>query len=156
MCSELWREFASCADIGPATSQELAEKTNLNERQLREWLSAHAASGYVTYDAARGAFFLTAEQAAVFADPNSPAAMTGGFYAVSAVYHDEPLVAKSFRTGGGLPWGNHHNCLFLRHGEVSKLFSPKSSGIFRRSREFRCLSRHCSQISKLRDLYNYL
>ena len=31
------------ADIGPATTQKLAEKTNLNERQLREWLSAEAA-----------------------------------------------------------------------------------------------------------------
>jgi SAM-dependent methyltransferase len=48
----------------------------------------------------------------VFADPDSPAAMTGGFYSVSAVYHDEPLVAESFRTGAGLLWGNHHNCLF--------------------------------------------
>jgi SAM-dependent methyltransferase len=38
--------------------------------------------------------------------------MTGGFYSVSAVYHDEPLIAESFRTGAGLPWGKHHNCLF--------------------------------------------
>src|ERR1700680_4348293 len=67
--------YAAMADIGPATSQKLAEKTNLNERQLREWLSAQAASGYVSYDAAREAFFLTAEQVALFADPNSPAAM---------------------------------------------------------------------------------
>jgi len=37
----------------------------------------------------------------VFADPNSPAAMTGGFYAISAIHHDEPLVAESFRTGAG-------------------------------------------------------
>src|SRR3984893_7409285 len=104
--------YAAMADIGPATSQKLAEKTNLNERQLREWLSAQAASGYITYDAAKDAFFLTAEQSAVFADPNSPATMIGGFYSVSAVYHDEPLVAESFRTGRGLPWGGHHNCLF--------------------------------------------
>jgi SAM-dependent methyltransferase len=104
--------YAAMADIGPATSQELAEKTNLNERQLREWLSAQAASGYVTYDAAREVFFLTAEQVALFADPNSPTLVTGGFYSVSAIYHDEPLVAESFRTGRGLPWGNHHNCLF--------------------------------------------
>jgi SAM-dependent methyltransferase len=104
--------YAAMADIGPATSQKLAEKTNLNERQLREWLSAQAASGYVSYDAAREAFFLTAEQVALFADPNSPTLVTGGFYSVSAIYHDEPLVAESFRTGRGLPWANHHNCLF--------------------------------------------
>jgi hypothetical protein len=63
--------YTALADIGPATSQELAKKTNLHERQLREWLSAQAASGYVSYDAASEAFFLTAEQVAVFADPNS-------------------------------------------------------------------------------------
>ena len=104
--------YTALADIGPATSQELADKTKLNERQLREWLSAQAASGYVSYDAARETFFLTAEQVAVFADPNSPAAMTGGFYGISAVYHDEPLIAESFRSGAGLPWGKHHKCLF--------------------------------------------
>ena len=54
--------YAALAEIGPATSQQLAEKTNLHERQLREWLSAQAASGYVTYDAAKDAFFLTAER----------------------------------------------------------------------------------------------
>jgi SAM-dependent methyltransferase len=104
--------YTALAEIGPATSEKLAEKTNLNERQLREWLSAQAASGYVSYDAAKSSFFLTPEQTAVFADPDSPAAMVGGFYGVSAVYHDEPLVADSFKTGRGLPWGKHHTCLF--------------------------------------------
>jgi hypothetical protein len=40
--------YTALADIGPATSQELAKKTNLHERQLREWLSAQTASGYVS------------------------------------------------------------------------------------------------------------
>ena len=40
--------YTALAGIGPATSQKLAEKTNLNERQLREWLSAQAASGCVS------------------------------------------------------------------------------------------------------------
>jgi hypothetical protein len=113
--------YTALADIGPATSQQLAQKTKLDERQLREWLSAQAASGYVSYDAAGDAFFLTAEQVAVFADPNSPAAMTGGFYAISAIHHDEPLVAESFRTGAGLPWGKHHNCLFCG---IERFFQP--------------------------------
>src|ERR1700720_1076324 len=113
--------YTALADIGPATSQQLAKKTKLHERQLREWLSAQAASRYVSYDAASDAFFLTAEQVAVFADPNSPAAMTGGFYAISAIHHDEPLVAESFRTGAGLPWGKHHNCLFCG---IERFFRP--------------------------------
>jgi SAM-dependent methyltransferase len=113
--------YRALADIGPVTSQQLAKRTELHERQLREWLSAQAASGYVSYDAESDAFFLTPEQIAVFADPNSPAALTGGFYAISAIYHDEPLVAESFRTGAGLPWGRHHNCLFCG---VERFFRP--------------------------------
>src|SRR6201993_5497415 len=49
--------YKALADIGPATSQQLAKKTGLHERQLREWLSAQAASGYISYDAASDAFF---------------------------------------------------------------------------------------------------
>ena len=71
--------YSELVEIGPAGSQELAAKTGLDERQLREWLSAQAASGYISYDTERDAFFLSAEQAAVFADPKSPAAMTGLF-----------------------------------------------------------------------------
>ena len=113
--------YSELSKIGPASSQELAAKTGLDERQLREWLSAQAASGYINYDAEIDAFFLTAEQAAVFADPKNPAAMTGGFYSVSSVYHDEPRVAESFQTGAGVPWGDHHDCLFCG---VERFFRP--------------------------------
>jgi hypothetical protein len=51
--------YAALADIGPATSKDLAQKTGLHERQLREWLSAQAASGYVAYDAVSETFWLT-------------------------------------------------------------------------------------------------
>ena len=113
--------YGALADIGRATSQELAAKTGLDERQLREWLSAQAASGYITYDAAGATFSPTPEQAAIFADPHSPVAMTGGFYSISAVYHDEPVIAESFRTGSGVPLGAHHACLFCG---VERFFRP--------------------------------
>lgn len=103
--------FKSLAE-GPATSQELADRSGLNERCLREWLSAQAASGYVEYDPRGEAFSMTPEQIAVFADPDSPVAMTGGVYSIAAVYHDEPLLEAAFRTGEGVAWGDHHNCLF--------------------------------------------
>ena len=37
---------------GAMTPADLAKKTNTDERYVREWLSAQAAGGYVTYDAA--------------------------------------------------------------------------------------------------------
>jgi 2-polyprenyl-3-methyl-5-hydroxy-6-metoxy-1,4-benzoquinol methylase len=104
--------YRALAKHGPATSNEVADATALDERYLREWLAAQAASGYITYDSAKEAFSLSPEQSAVFADPDSPAAMTGGFYSVSAVYHAEPKIADCFRTGRGMGWAEHHNCLF--------------------------------------------
>jgi hypothetical protein len=42
--------YGKLAEIGPSTSQELADRLSLDERYVREWLSAQAASGFVDYD----------------------------------------------------------------------------------------------------------
>ncbi len=103
------------------TPAGLAQKTGTRERYVREWLSAQAASGFVTYDAAKGTFTLTPEQAAVFADEDSPVCMTGGYYSLAAVFNDEPKLTAAFKTGQGLGWGDHHNCLFCG---VERFFRP--------------------------------
>ena len=79
----LWRTLAS---VGPVTSAELAERSGLAERYVREWVSAQAAAGYVTYDAATQRFTLPAEHAAVLADDDSPAALVGAFEITAAVW----------------------------------------------------------------------
>ena len=96
----------------PATPAELAERTGTHERYVREWLDNQAASGYVEYDAKRKRYSMTPEQAAAFADPSSPAFMTGAFEIASASVHAEPRIRENFRTGEGLAWGEHHECLF--------------------------------------------
>ena len=48
--------FKDLAAKGPATSAELAKRTGLNERYLREWLGGLAAAGYLTFDAASRRF----------------------------------------------------------------------------------------------------
>ncbi|MBP2150312.1 class I SAM-dependent methyltransferase [Xanthobacter flavus] len=98
--------------LGAATPAELAARTGTFERYVREWLSAQAASGFVEFDATTGCFSLSPEQAAVFADDDSPVAMAGGFAMLTAVYHDEPKLAEAFRTGRGMHWGEHCTCLF--------------------------------------------
>ena len=55
--------YKAMAGAGPMTSAELATKTNTTERYVREWLSAQAAGGFITYDAATGRFTLPPEQA---------------------------------------------------------------------------------------------
>ena len=104
--------YKALAQIGPATSTELASHTGLNERSVREWLAAQAAAEYVAYDAKAARFFLTPEQAAVFADEGGPAFMAGGFEVLAAAFIDEPKVSASFKTGKGVGWHEHCACLF--------------------------------------------
>lgn len=113
--------YRALAEVGPADSAKLAGRTQLDERYVREWLANQAASGYVNYEPNSGRFSMSAEQKAVFADPASPVAMTGGFYAAASVYHDEPRVAEAFRTGSGIAWQDRHQCLFCG---TEKFFRP--------------------------------
>jgi 2-polyprenyl-3-methyl-5-hydroxy-6-metoxy-1,4-benzoquinol methylase len=71
-----------------------------------------AASGYVEYDPVSKSFSLNPEQSAAFAEEDSPAFMPGGFQAIASMGLDESKVAKSFKTGKGVDWGQHHEILF--------------------------------------------
>ncbi len=113
--------YRSLHKDGAMTSHQLAKATGTAERYIREWLSAQAAQGYVEYNSTDSTFSLSPEQAMVFADSESPVIMTGGFYAVSSVYHDEPHVAEAFKTGKGVSWGDHCSCLFCG---TEKFFRP--------------------------------
>ncbi len=104
--------YSALLEISPATSQQLADNTGMDERYLREWLSANAAAGYINYDAASGRFSMTQEQAVIFAAEGHPACMQGFFQAVMSVYIDEPKFSEVFRSGAGLPWREHSPCLF--------------------------------------------
>jgi SAM-dependent methyltransferase len=96
----------------PMTSDDLAQRTGTHERYVREWLAAQAAAGYVDHDDATGTFCLNPEQAAVFADDDSPASMAGAFEVLASLWLDEPKVAEAFRHGRGLGWHEHSACLF--------------------------------------------
>src|SRR5690606_31059395 len=52
------------------------------------------------------------EQATVFAEEESPAFFAGAFEVVKAMWLDEEKVADAFRTGKGVGWHEHSNCLF--------------------------------------------
>lgn len=104
--------YKALREGGKLSPAELARRTGTHERNVREWLAAQAAAGYVEYDEATNLFFLNSEQAVVFADEDSPAAMSGAFEVLSSLWIDEPKVAESFRTGLGLGWHEHSHCLF--------------------------------------------
>ena len=104
--------YSALVEISPATSQQLADSTGLNERYVREWLASNAAGSYVEYDPATEQFSMTPEQAVIFAAEGHPHCMQGFFQAVVSAYLDEQKVTDVFRTGKGLPWSDHNCCLF--------------------------------------------
>ncbi len=121
----LWKSLAE----GAATPAELATRTGCAERYLREWLDAQASGGYVTYDPATGRYTLPEEQAFALANSESPAFVPGFFQIAQALWAAEPRMEERFRSGAGLPWGEHHQCLFqgterfFRSGYIGNLVS---------------------------------
>ncbi|MFW5653299.1 MAG: class I SAM-dependent methyltransferase [Planctomycetota bacterium] len=113
--------FSALAEIGPATADELAAKTETRERYVREWLAAQAASGYVNWDALTQRFSMSPEQVMLFADEDSPVYLAGGFFSAASTINDEEKITQAFRTGAGIDWGDHHACLFCG---VEKFFRP--------------------------------
>ncbi|MEA2393909.1 MAG: hypothetical protein QOJ82_1800 [Solirubrobacteraceae bacterium] len=113
--------FRAMAGGEPFTPAELAERTATAERYVREWLSAMAASGYVTYDVGSETFHLTPEQALTMAQEDGPAYLPGAFQLASAVVKDEPHIERVFRTGEGFGWHEHDHDLF--HG-TERFFRP--------------------------------
>jgi SAM-dependent methyltransferase len=93
----------------------------LKERYLREWLSAQAASKYITFDPATEKFSMTPEQSFVFANQGSPFYLAPAFGAAAAFQHNMPQVKEAFRTGEGVAWGDQTQCLSCA---VARFFRP--------------------------------
>jgi SAM-dependent methyltransferase len=104
--------FKAMAGAGALTPEELAKKTGTHPRIIREWLAAHAAGGFVTYNPAAGSYTLPEEQAFALTNENSPAYIVGFYQIIAGLFKDQEKIIEAFRTGKGLGWGDHHHYLF--------------------------------------------
>lgn len=95
--------YRALREAGPVTGAELAGKSGLHERWVREWLHGQASAGLVRH-AGGGRFELTAEQAAVLADEANPAFVAGGFALLFPLLGRWERLRESFRTGRGVPY----------------------------------------------------
>lgn len=96
----LYRELS---DRGAATSVELAERTGLDERWLREWLRQQGAAGILGFDRDER-FELSAEGSAVLADEDDPAFAGGVFSQLPSTMAVLERLPEAFRSGLGLPY----------------------------------------------------
>ncbi len=96
--------FKAMAGAGPLSSAELAAKTKLNERYVREWLRAMVAAEYVNFDTGSNKYVMTEEQAFVLANEDSPMFVGGGFHFTTPSIRNVPKILDAFRNGGGIPY----------------------------------------------------
>ena len=113
--------FKAMAGQGQLTAAELAQRTGTAERYVAEWLPSMAAGGYVNYDPETERYYLSEEQAFVFADESSPAYLAGAFQAATAAIRSEPKITEAFRTGKGVGWHEHDPDFF--HG-AERFYKP--------------------------------
>jgi ubiquinone/menaquinone biosynthesis C-methylase UbiE len=91
----------------PATSGEIARQTNLEERYVREWLSAMVVGGLVEHESDSGTFGLKPAMAGWLtpaAGPDNLASMAQ-FVALLGGVEDE--LVQCFRNGGGVPYTSY-------------------------------------------------
>jgi 2-polyprenyl-3-methyl-5-hydroxy-6-metoxy-1,4-benzoquinol methylase len=133
--------FKAMAGAGPVTSAELAQKTSLNERYVREWLRAMVAGEYLDYDPSSQRYLMTAAQEFVLADESSPLFVGGAFHFTTPSVLNTPRVIEAFAQGGGIPYseiGAEIPCAierFFKPGYINFLANewlPAVPGLIRR------------------------
>ena len=112
--------YRAMKGAGPLTPAELADSTGTSERYVREWLSAQAARGYVSYDG-KGRFTLPDEHAIPLTDETSPACVIGAFETALGSVYATDAIAERFRTGEGFAWGDHDQHVL---GGCERFFRP--------------------------------
>lgn len=104
--------YKAMAGAGQISAQQLADKTNTDERYVREWLNNQTAGGYVFYQAQTQTYSLPDEHTPVLVDEDSPVFLIPALDVASALWQDEDKVSDVFRTGKGIAWAEHHHRLF--------------------------------------------
>jgi 2-polyprenyl-3-methyl-5-hydroxy-6-metoxy-1,4-benzoquinol methylase len=96
--------FDAMRGLPPSTSQEIAEKANLNERYVREWLGAMVTSEVVDVDPTSTRYSLPVEHAAYLTRAAGADNMAVWTQYISLLSGVEDEIVACFRKGGGVPY----------------------------------------------------
>lgn len=92
------------ATLPAATSEQIADASDLNERYVREWLNGMTAARVVQYDAGARTYQLPREHAAVITSAAGPDNLAILMQHITMMGEVEQKVIERFRRGGGLAY----------------------------------------------------
>ena len=114
--------FDTMADMPPATSQEIAKTSGLNERYVREWLNGMVAGGIIEYDADQATYVLPPEHAASLTRAAGPGNLARIAQDLSMMGEVEQQVARAFHTGAGVPYSAYPRFQAVQAEESGEVF----------------------------------
>jgi ubiquinone/menaquinone biosynthesis C-methylase UbiE len=90
--------------LPPATSEEIAAQTGLNERYVREWLGAMVTASVIDVDPSTNRFSLPSEHAAFLTRAAGAENMAVFSQYIAVLGRVEDEIVECFREGGGVPY----------------------------------------------------
>ncbi len=99
--------FDTMSRIGPSSVSKIASTAELDERYVREWLSAMTTAEIVTYDGNRDLYALPAEHAAMLTRAAGPRNQSLYMQYIPLLAKVEDQIVGHFRDGGGVPYSEY-------------------------------------------------
>ncbi|HYZ50370.1 MAG TPA: hypothetical protein VE593_05755 [Nitrososphaeraceae archaeon] len=101
------RIFDVMTQIPSFTAEEIASKSNLNERYVKEWLGAMVTGKIVDYDSSTNKFSLPKEKAQYLTRQKSLYNFAASMQWIPVLSQVEDEIVNCFNNGGGVPYSSY-------------------------------------------------
>lgn len=91
----------------PSTVEEIALKSNLNERYIREWLGAMVTGKIIEYDSVNNKFWLSKEKFQYLTRENNIYNFAASMQWIPILSQVEDEIVECFVKGGGVPYSSY-------------------------------------------------
>jgi SAM-dependent methyltransferase len=93
--------------LPPSTVEEIASKSKLNERYIREWLGAMVTGKIIEYDSINNKFWLLKEKAQYLTRENNIYNFAASMQWIPILSQVEDEIVECFVKGGGVPYSSY-------------------------------------------------
>ena len=99
--------FDIMSSLPPATFEEIAAKSGLNSRYVKEWLAAMVTGKIIDYDHKKKSFQLTKEKAQYLTRQSSVYDFSASMQWIPILAQVEDDIVRCFQVGGGVPYSSY-------------------------------------------------
>ena len=99
--------FDMMATMPPSSAKEIAEKSKLNERYVREWLGAMVTGKIIDFDSENNTYTLTKEKAQFLTREGGTYNFAASMQWIPVLAQVEDEIVECFGKGGGVPYSSY-------------------------------------------------